>query len=321
MVLNPAGEDILVLCEACGYAANRQVATDPASRARRRRSRCRWRRSRRPGRRRSPTLAAFLGIGPESDREGHLLRDRRRAARDGDRPRRPRGQRDEAAQRRQGDRAACGRRRVEEIQAAGHGAGLRLADRRARHGRRRRRARRPLAEPRRRREPRRLPPPERQRRARLHGRRRHRHHQRPRGRSLPDVRLAGRSCATASRSATSSSSARSTPTRSGATYLGEDGVEHPIVMGSYGIGVGRNVACIVEAHHDDKGIVWPAEVAPYAAHLVVDRRQPRPAGRRDRRAAPRASRSPPAARSSTTTATSRRASSSPTPSCSGCPGS
>jgi prolyl-tRNA synthetase len=54
----------------------------------------------------------------------------------------------------------------------------------------------------------------------------------------------------------------------GATYLGEDGQQHPIVMGSYGIGVGRNVACIVEEHHDDKGIVWPAEVAPYAAHLV-----------------------------------------------------
>ena len=54
----------------------------------------------------------------------------------------------------------------------------------------------------------------------------------------------------------------------GATYLGEDGQAHPIVMGSYGVGVGRNVACIVEAHHDDKGIVWPAEVAPYAAHLV-----------------------------------------------------
>jgi prolyl-tRNA synthetase len=54
----------------------------------------------------------------------------------------------------------------------------------------------------------------------------------------------------------------------GATYLGEDGQAHPIVMGSYGIGVGRNVACIVEAHHDDKGIVWPPEVAPYAAHLV-----------------------------------------------------
>jgi prolyl-tRNA synthetase len=55
----------------------------------------------------------------------------------------------------------------------------------------------------------------------------------------------------------------------GATYLGEDGQAHPIVMGSYGIGVGRNVACIVEAHHDEKGIVWPAEVAPYAAHLVA----------------------------------------------------
>ncbi|MFL5779569.1 MAG: proline--tRNA ligase [Chloroflexota bacterium] len=54
----------------------------------------------------------------------------------------------------------------------------------------------------------------------------------------------------------------------GATYLGEDGQEHPIVMGSYGIGVGRNVAAIVEAHHDDKGIVWPSAVAPYVAHVV-----------------------------------------------------
>ncbi len=55
----------------------------------------------------------------------------------------------------------------------------------------------------------------------------------------------------------------------GATYLGEDGQAHPIVMGSYGIGLGRNVACIVEAHHDAKGIIWPAEVAPYPAHLVT----------------------------------------------------
>jgi prolyl-tRNA synthetase len=54
----------------------------------------------------------------------------------------------------------------------------------------------------------------------------------------------------------------------GAHYLGEDGERHPIVMGSYGIGLGRNLACIVEAHHDDKGIVWPDEVTPYAAHLV-----------------------------------------------------
>jgi prolyl-tRNA synthetase len=55
----------------------------------------------------------------------------------------------------------------------------------------------------------------------------------------------------------------------GAAYLGEDGERHPIVMGSYGIGLGRNVACIVEAHHDGKGIVWPDGVAPYAAHLVT----------------------------------------------------
>ena len=55
----------------------------------------------------------------------------------------------------------------------------------------------------------------------------------------------------------------------GAEYLGEDGERHPIVMGSYGIGVGRSLACVVEAHHDEKGLAWPAEVAPYAAHLVT----------------------------------------------------
>jgi prolyl-tRNA synthetase len=54
----------------------------------------------------------------------------------------------------------------------------------------------------------------------------------------------------------------------GATYLAEDGSRRLIVMGSYGIGLGRAMACIVEAHHDEKGIVWPAEVAPYAAHVV-----------------------------------------------------
>ncbi|HEX5395803.1 MAG TPA: proline--tRNA ligase, partial [Candidatus Limnocylindria bacterium] len=55
----------------------------------------------------------------------------------------------------------------------------------------------------------------------------------------------------------------------GATYLGEDGERHPIVMGSYGIGIGRSLACVVEAHHDDKGIAWPESVAPYRAHLVA----------------------------------------------------
>ena len=63
-------------------------------------------------------------------------------------------------------------------------------------------------------------------------------------------------------------------------------------MGSYGIGVGRNVACIVEAHHDDKGIVWPAEVAPYAAHLVTigAAKEPRVTGGRGAPARPRGGR-------------------------------
>jgi prolyl-tRNA synthetase len=54
----------------------------------------------------------------------------------------------------------------------------------------------------------------------------------------------------------------------GSTYLAEDGSRNLVVMGSYGIGLGRAMACIVEAHHDDKGISWPASVAPYPAHLV-----------------------------------------------------
>ncbi len=53
-----------------------------------------------------------------------------------------------------------------------------------------------------------------------------------------------------------------------ATYLAEDGSRHHVVMGSYGIGLGRAMACIVEAHHDEKGIAWPQSVAPYRAHLV-----------------------------------------------------
>jgi prolyl-tRNA synthetase len=55
----------------------------------------------------------------------------------------------------------------------------------------------------------------------------------------------------------------------GGTYLAEDGSRQLVIMGSYGIGLGRNVACIVEEHHDDKGIIWPREVAPYPAHLVA----------------------------------------------------
>ncbi|MBS1195663.1 MAG: proline--tRNA ligase, partial [Actinobacteria bacterium] len=51
----------------------------------------------------------------------------------------------------------------------------------------------------------------------------------------------------------------------GARVLDEAGQERPIVMGSYGIGLGRQMAAVVEEHHDEAGIVWPVSVAPYEA--------------------------------------------------------
>ena len=55
----------------------------------------------------------------------------------------------------------------------------------------------------------------------------------------------------------------------GVNILDEGGKARPVVMGSYGIGVGRLLACIIEAHHDDQGIVWPLPVAPFHVHIVV----------------------------------------------------
>ncbi|WP_103503789.1 MULTISPECIES: proline--tRNA ligase [unclassified Streptomyces] len=52
------------------------------------------------------------------------------------------------------------------------------------------------------------------------------------------------------------------------TVLGPDGKSVRPIMGSYGIGVERAVAAVVEAHHDDKGIVWPVSVAPFEAAVV-----------------------------------------------------
>lgn len=54
----------------------------------------------------------------------------------------------------------------------------------------------------------------------------------------------------------------------GATFLDENGESKPIVMGSYGIGSVRMMACIVEHHHDDQGIQWPITIAPYQVMLV-----------------------------------------------------
>lgn len=51
-------------------------------------------------------------------------------------------------------------------------------------------------------------------------------------------------------------------------YRAEDGVEKPVVMGSYGIGIGRLMGTVAELLSDEKGIVWPASVAPFGIHLV-----------------------------------------------------
>jgi prolyl-tRNA synthetase len=55
----------------------------------------------------------------------------------------------------------------------------------------------------------------------------------------------------------------------GATYLDPDGNAKPIVMGSYGIGLGRLLACIAEEHHDERGLRLPVAIAPYPVHLTV----------------------------------------------------
>ena len=54
----------------------------------------------------------------------------------------------------------------------------------------------------------------------------------------------------------------------GATFLDEDGTEKPLIGGSYGVGPARVMAAVVEQHHDDNGIVWPASVAPYDIHVL-----------------------------------------------------
>lgn len=56
--------------------------------------------------------------------------------------------------------------------------------------------------------------------------------------------------------------------RLGVTYLDASGAEQPVLMGSYGIGIGRLMAVIVEQSHDEKGIIWPASVAPYHVSLL-----------------------------------------------------
>ena len=53
-----------------------------------------------------------------------------------------------------------------------------------------------------------------------------------------------------------------------AEVTGQDGKNAPVEMGSYGIGVSRLVGAIIEASHDDKGVIWPAAVAPFEVAVV-----------------------------------------------------
>ncbi len=55
----------------------------------------------------------------------------------------------------------------------------------------------------------------------------------------------------------------------GAYFLDESGKEHPVLMGSYGIGIERILASHIEQHHDDKGIVWDRALAPFDVHLLT----------------------------------------------------
>jgi len=55
----------------------------------------------------------------------------------------------------------------------------------------------------------------------------------------------------------------------GATFLDENGKAHPVIMGSYGIGIERVIACHIEQSHDGNGIIWNTALAPYPVHLIA----------------------------------------------------
>ena len=53
-----------------------------------------------------------------------------------------------------------------------------------------------------------------------------------------------------------------------AYYLDDKGKENPMIMGCYGIGVGRTAAAAIEQNHDEKGIIWPLPLAPFQAVIL-----------------------------------------------------
>ncbi len=55
----------------------------------------------------------------------------------------------------------------------------------------------------------------------------------------------------------------------GGEFLDANGKSQPVIMGSYGIGVGRLLACVAEEHHDDGGLIWPISVAPFGVMITL----------------------------------------------------
>ena len=306
-VLVDSGEDAIVACDKCDYAANVEVATvtvDDARRADAPPREPRARRCTRPAHGSIEEVAEFLGVAPRAMLKSLLYVGGRAtivmAVVRGDHERQ-RGARSRArsASTRCSSRARPTSRRRRARRSASRGPWASrarvLVDRAASL----------VAARRHRRQRDRLPPQERVLRPRLHGRGR-----RPPpgddGRPVPQLRRR---------------QARSVPRHRGgahlhprdevlaqpmgATFLDEKQQQRPLVMGCYGIGVSRLVATTIEQHHDDNGIRWPMSIAPYHVHLVHPRQ-----GRRRRRRGARAlrrARAGAASRSSGTTATSARA--------------
>lgn len=55
----------------------------------------------------------------------------------------------------------------------------------------------------------------------------------------------------------------------GASYVTREGTRNLIHMGCYGIGLGRLMATVLEVHHDEHGMIWPSEIAPFAVHILM----------------------------------------------------
>lgn len=67
----------------------------------------------------------------------------------------------------------------------------------------------------------------------------------------------------------------------GCNYLDKQGMSHPVIMGSYGIGTGRLLACIAEEHYDEHGLIWPITISPFQIHLISLPWKNNPAGDED----------------------------------------